>query len=161
MRFPVDERQLERFRYAQALLGHAIPSGDAGAIYSLGIEAIISECEKRKFGATAKPPAGDPRRGNGKRHIPAAVRREVWRRDQGRCTHVAPSGHRCGTRGLLEFDHATPIARGGTSAPANLRLRCRAHNQAEAKRVLGGRFMNEQRRKAAMARTVASALPAP
>ncbi len=32
------------------------------------------------------------------RHVPAAVRREVWKRDQGQCTYVDERGKRCKAR---------------------------------------------------------------
>ena len=61
------------------------------------------------------------------RSIPAAVRREVWRRDSGCCTYVdRHTGRRCGSRFFLEIDHIVPVARGGGAEPANLRLRCSA-----------------------------------
>lgn len=161
MRFTISREDQERFRYAQALLGHAIPSGDVAAIYRRAIEAIITECEKRKLSATGKPPGeGSPVAGRPRRHIPAHVRRAVWVRDEGRCTDAAPSGQRCDARRLLEFDHIVPVARGGRSTVENVRLRCRAHNQDAARRVLGARFMNGRRRRAAIARAVGRVLPA-
>jgi 5-methylcytosine-specific restriction endonuclease McrA len=45
----------------------------------------------------------------------------------------------------LEVDHVIPAARGGPATTANLRLRCRAHNQHEADRVFGKGFMDEKR----------------
>ena len=153
MRFTMTREDLERFRLAQALLSHAIPSGDAAAIYRRAIEAVIAEGEKRKAGAT-KPPrangaATSPAR-NG-RQIPAHVRRAVWVRDGGRCTYIAPRGHRCNARRFLEFDHIVPVARGGASTEDNVRLRCRQHNQDDAKHVYGTEFMSRKRREAAAA----------
>ena len=64
------------------------------------------------------------------RYIPAAVRREVWRRDQGRCSYVdRHSGRRCGSRYRLEIDHIVPFALGGATELSNLRLRCKAHHK--------------------------------
>ena len=64
------------------------------------------------------------------RYIPASVKREVWRRDQGCCGYVDPhSGRRCGSRYRLEIDHVVPFALGGDAEPGNLRLRCRAHHR--------------------------------
>ena len=57
------------------------------------------------------------------RSIPAAVRREVWRRDSGCCSYFdRHTGRRCGSRFFLELDHIVPVARGGGAEPANLRL---------------------------------------
>ncbi len=83
--------------------------------------------------ATAGPSGGSaqpPHRARRSRYIPAPVKREVWRRDGGRCCYVDPhSGRRCGSRFLLELDHIVPFALGGSAEPGNLRLRCRAHHR--------------------------------
>ena len=64
------------------------------------------------------------------RAIPAAVQREVWQRDAGRCRYVDPhTGRRCTSRHLLQIDHVLPYALGGGSDPANLRLLCHAHHR--------------------------------
>jgi hypothetical protein len=58
---------------------------------------------------------------------------------------VSESGHRCGARSRLEFDHVTEFARGGEATVAGIRLRCRGHNQYEAERTFGAGFMREKR----------------
>ncbi len=64
------------------------------------------------------------------RAIPAAVKREVWRRDRGRCRYVdRTSGRRCGSQHLLQIDHVVPYALGGAAEPNNLRLLCAAHHR--------------------------------
>ena len=68
--------------------------------------------------------------GSRSRYIPVAVKREVWRRDQGRCSYVdRHSGRRCGSRYRLEIDHIVPFALGGPTDLVNLRVRCRAHHR--------------------------------
>ena len=62
------------------------------------------------------------------RHVAAAVAREVYVRDEGRCTFCSDNGRRCGERRLLQLDHVVPHAEGGEPRVTNLRLRCRAHN---------------------------------
>jgi hypothetical protein len=76
------------------------------------------------------------------------VRRTVWERDRGQCTFVGDTGHRCGARTRLEFDHAEPVARGGRATVETIRLRCRAHNQYEAERVFGAGFMRAKQAEA-------------
>ena len=64
------------------------------------------------------------------RAIPAAVKREVWRRDRGRCRYVdRTSGRRCGSQHLLQIDHVVPYALGGAAEANNLRLLCAAHHR--------------------------------
>ena len=65
-----------------------------------------------------------------RRHIPAAVRRHVWKRDSGRCCYRDPlSGRRCNSSHLLQIDHLLPVADGGGPEPANLALLCFAHHR--------------------------------
>jgi hypothetical protein len=146
----------EKLEYARALLSHSIPSGELGQVIDRALEAVIREMERRKFGATPKPRAtAPPRASTSARHIPAQVKREVWRRDGGRCTFVGPNRHRCGERRVLEFDHVRPVALGGEATIDDLRLRCRVHNQYEAERVFGTRFMTEKREVARRTRAAA------
>ena len=72
---------------------------------------------------TAKPCAAG-------RAIPAAVRRQVWQRDGGRCSYLdRQTGRRCNSRHMIEIDHILPYALGGGADPGNLRLFCRAHHR--------------------------------
>jgi hypothetical protein len=69
--------------------------------------------------------------------VSRATRRTVFERDGERCTFTDAEGHRCPATTWLELDHVTPRARGGTDAPENLRVRCRAHNLLYAEQVFG------------------------
>jgi len=57
--------------------------------------------------------------------IPSAVRREVWRRDEGKCG-------KCGSRKNLEYDHIIPVAEGGSNTARNIELLCEACNRAKS-----------------------------
>jgi 5-methylcytosine-specific restriction endonuclease McrA len=85
----------------------------------------------------ARRPNGRARASNNARHIPTAVRDDVFVRDGGRCAFLAPNGRRCGATQGLQVDHITPVARGGGNSPGNLRLLCAYHNRLEAARLLG------------------------
>ncbi len=146
---PIDEATHAKLRRAQALLAHAVPSGELAAVLDRALDALLERLEKRK-GATpvrATRPAGEARLVPRGRTIPAHVRRAVWERDGGRCTFTgpAPDKRRCDTRRRLEFDHVVPFARGGTATIDGLRLRCRVHNQFEAERAFGSEFMRRKR----------------
>jgi hypothetical protein len=82
---------------------------------------------------------------SGSRHVPAAIRREVWKRDAGRCAFVGSGGRRCAERGFLEFHHVVPFADGGPTTTENLQLRCRAHNLYEAEEHFGPLLVREDR----------------
>ncbi|NOT33312.1 MAG: HNH endonuclease [Candidatus Eisenbacteria bacterium] len=153
----------DQLRYAQALLNHAVPSGDLAQVLDRALKALVRQLEQRKFGAAART---CPRRGKPQgRYVPAPVRKTVWLRDGGHCTFVGENGRRCEERARLEFDHIEPVARGGTTTAANLRLRCRAHNQYEAEQLYGVAFMRDKREKsqrgAVRAKPAASATAGP
>jgi Holliday junction DNA helicase RuvB len=61
----------------------------------------------------------------GREAIPSAVRREVWRRDEGKCK-------KCGSRKNLEYDHIIPVAEGGSNTARNLELLCQDCNRAKS-----------------------------
>jgi 5-methylcytosine-specific restriction endonuclease McrA len=140
----------EKLRRIQALLSHAVPPGDLAKVLDRIFDVTLETLEKRKIGAGSSRSlraraARSARAGRVSRYIPAQVRREVWERDEGRCTFVSTTGHRCGERRFLQFDHVEPVARGGRATVQGIRLRCRAHNQYEAERVFGADFMSRKR----------------
>jgi 5-methylcytosine-specific restriction endonuclease McrA len=147
-------------RHVEDLLGRRLASEDMERAFAAGLEAMATKLEQRKLAATERPrEQTGPARG---RHIPAEMKRRVWKRDQGRCTFVSESGRRCDARRFLEFDHIEPVARGGKTTAENLRLRCRAHNQLEAERAFGAGFMHavrEGQRAGAGARSGSAAGP--
>lgn len=77
------------------------------------------------------------------RHIPRAVRDEVFARDGGRCTFISDNGKRCNSDWNLEIDHVIPFAKGGDNSPENLRLLCAEHNRLAAERVYGKDHMDK------------------
>jgi hypothetical protein len=139
----IDAETQQLLQDVRALMGHTVPSGDIAVVLRESLRLAKQALEKRRYAEGSKPRPG--RRTKSARHIPAHVRREVWKRDQGQCTFVAENGHRCESRTRLEFDHAQPRARDGEATVANIRLRCRAHNQYQAERVFGARFMAGKR----------------
>lgn len=76
------------------------------------------------------------------RHIPKAVRDEVFARDESRCTFVGSDGMRCNSTWNLQIDHIEPYAKGGDHKINNLRLLCGWHNRHEAERIYGRDFMD-------------------
>ena len=143
LRVRLDPEAQALLRHARALLAHAIPSGDPACILKRALTQLVEAEEKRIFAAHCRT---RPRRGapNG-RFVPADVRRTVWERDGGRCTFTSEAGTRCPAIARLEFDHVVPVARGGESTAANLRLCCRAHNQYAAERTFGAGFVAGKR----------------
>jgi hypothetical protein len=125
----------EKFRRAQSLLRHAVPSGDAAEILDRALSLLIGQLERQRFAKASRPRASTPSASRS-RHIPAAVRRHVWRRDGGRCAFVGAEW-RCRETSFLEFHHVEPFAVGGHATADNIELRCRAHNTHEARVYFG------------------------
>jgi 5-methylcytosine-specific restriction endonuclease McrA len=106
---------------------HTYPNGDVGIVFERALTLLLEHLERTKLAQVSRPLR---QRGAtaGSRHVPAAVRRAVWTRDNGQCAFVGTRG-RCTERGLPEFHHVVPFAEGGTATAENIQLRCRAHNQ--------------------------------
>ena len=127
---------LEKLRLAKDMLRHAIPAGDDAAILDRALTALRADLARKKFAATEKPrPSRRPAPGS--RHIPAEVKRAVWLRDLGRCAFIGTSGRRCAERAFVEFHHVRPYAVGGEAGVENIQLRCRRHNDYEARAYFG------------------------
>jgi len=139
----MDQATHDELRECAELLGHVLPSGNAGEVIAFALHHLVTHLRKRKYAATSRPSRA--RSSSNPRHMPAHVRRAVRERDGGCCTFVSDDGRRCGSRTRLEWDHIVPVARGGESTVDNIRLRCRAHNQFEAERTFGAAFMEGKR----------------
>jgi len=136
-----------RLRRAQELIGHRVPDGDPAVIIDEALSLLVEHLERARFarvrqprtgptGTSASPGTSASASAGGSRHIPAAMRRQVWARDEGRCAFVGALG-RCTETGRLEFHHIVPFARGGPTRVENLALRCRAHNVYESDLAFG------------------------
>ena len=68
------------------------------------------------------------------RYIPIALRRASWQRAGSRCEFGGSRG-RCSSKHKLQVDHSIPLALGGKTTLDNLRILCRNHNLAEARRM--------------------------
>ena len=153
VQFTMSQSAHDKLRYAQELLCHQIAAGDLAEIFERALDALIPQLEKRKFAATSEPrPRPSARSSENSRHIPARVKRAVWKRDGAQCTFVSENGRRCQERKGLEFDHVLEVARGGDAGVGDIQLRCRAHNQHGAERTFGSEFMRHKRVAAAEAR---------
>ena len=135
----------DKLKQLQDLLAHRIPNGDPAAIVERALDALLVQVHKRKAGITERPRASRPTSAPRTRPTPAALRRLVWARDQGRCTFVGDDGHLCNETRCLEFAHLHPWGKGGEHSARNVALRCRAHNAFEAERDFGASFVASKR----------------
>jgi 5-methylcytosine-specific restriction endonuclease McrA len=135
IQFTISRETHDKLRRAQDLLRHTVPNGDPAIIFERALGLLVAELERTKLASTQRPRAGRSANPTS-RHIPAAVKRSVWQRDDGRCAFKGPHG-RCSETGFLEYHHVVPFASGGETSAGNLELRCRAHNQYEAEQWFG------------------------
>jgi hypothetical protein len=139
IRFAADEELMELIRWMKAHLSHKFPKG---ASYLEIFKCAMKYYKDREDLATSKltrstktKPKTDTR------HIPKAVQREVWQRDNGRCAFIGPNGRRWNSQHNLQFDHyPVPFARGGPSTADNLRLLCAKHNRYTAEQLYGEQY---------------------
>jgi len=158
VQFTAPEELHAKLLRARELLRHRIPSGDLAQVMDLALDALLERLEKQKYAATSRPRRQAAPRRHAQavksdqaeanrapsRAIPAAVKRAVWERDGGRCAFIGASGHSCGEAGFVEFHHRVPFADEGEATVENIALRCRAHNQYEARLDFGPDLIRER-----------------
>jgi hypothetical protein len=149
-------------RQGRALVRHEISDGDIASVLELALREMIAARMKKKFAVGAKPRATSRKpKKNASRHIPAAVKREVFERDGGRCTFTDARGRRCGEPGTVQFDHIDGFARTREHRAERMRLLCHEHNQHAADKLYGKAFMDRKRAKRRPARPGTSPNPPP
>lgn len=141
-RFVASEAFAAAIEKLRAALWHKFPNG---RLEDVLFEAVSEFLDRRDPGRPRRqtgPKPADLRA----RRAPASVQRQVRLRDGERCAFVAADGRRCAETRGLEIDHIVPWSLGGPSDdPGNLRLLCRAHNQAEARRLFGAERVGPRR----------------
>lgn len=145
VQFTASRALRDKIATAQALMRHRVPNGDLEAVFSEAIDLLLADLNRKKFAATDKPRSEvvEPVQ-NGRRRIPAAIRRAVLARDGRQCAFVGADGRRCEARSFLEFQHDEPFGKGGEHSVANVRIVCRAHNAHLAERDYGASFMGDR-----------------
>jgi 5-methylcytosine-specific restriction endonuclease McrA len=173
VQFTAGEEFVKLVEEARALLSHSAPHATLDEIQLRAMRALVAELQREKYAVTVRPrkrccatpsPAEPvhPSRSTAEpelphsapepwhprqrgRNIPAAVRRAVFQRDEGRCTYADASGRRCAETHRLELHHLNAFARGGDHTETNLALRCRAHNTLAAEEDFGRELIEHAR----------------
>ncbi|AFY02019.1 HNH endonuclease [Bdellovibrio bacteriovorus] len=100
--------------------------------------AIVAAADCVGNGAEDDEPK-EPRETGVKRsrsYLPRGLRRELFKKAQYRCEYRDTfSGKKCQSSYQLQIDHRIPVALGGSDRAENLRVLCRTHNLAEARRM--------------------------
>jgi hypothetical protein len=132
-------RKLERLQ--------KLMSADLAQVIERAVSEKLERLETKRFGLTKSPrkkllPEDKP---TTDRYVPAALKRAVYYRDEGRCRYTDAAGQRCQERDWLEYHHRFPYALGGQHTLRDVCLMCHAHNQSEADRDFGREVMAQHR----------------
>ncbi len=134
------KRVIRKLEKARDGLSRAIPRAGFADAIDAALDLLLEQHARRR-GFTGRPQANP--RPSSPLHIPAAVRRAVWERDEGRCRWPLDSGGHCGSTWQVEVDHVVPRGLGGPSTIENCRLLCRSHNDLSARLVYGNDWMDQ------------------
>ena len=122
LHMPVSTQFLEKLDAARNGQGHAQPGASAEKVIEAALDLLLAQQAIRRGAVKAPRKVSRPTTPG---HVPAAVRREVWSRDEGKCRWPVDSGGICGSTLRLEIDHVVPRGRGGASTADGCRLLCR------------------------------------
>ena len=109
---------------AKAGQSHVQPGATDEQVLTAALELLIAQQEKRRAS------------------VPPRVKREVMKRDGGKCTWPLANGGTCGATIRLQVDHVVPRGRGGPSTVENCRVLCDVHNREAARQVYGDAHMD-------------------
>ncbi|WP_413574626.1 HNH endonuclease [Bdellovibrio sp. HCB290] len=70
-----------------------------------------------------------------RKHLKLTLRRRLLRNANYQCEFNCVGGKCCTSKYQLQIDHRLPLALGGSNDESNLRVLCRTHNLAEARRM--------------------------
>jgi 5-methylcytosine-specific restriction endonuclease McrA len=119
---------LERFKNLSA---HRNPKGEISKAIKLALELAIKKIDPTKEKSPRKPSKKTIPTSNvkGRKYISKDLRREVWRKSQGKCQFENPrTGKKCESQFASQIDHVLPVVLGGRNELSNLRLLCKNHN---------------------------------
>jgi 5-methylcytosine-specific restriction endonuclease McrA len=113
-----------KLRKARAGQSHVQPDAEDEQVLEAALDLLLAQQERRRAS------------------VPPRVKREVRRRDEGKCQWKLDSGGVCGSEVRTEIDHVVPRGRGGPSTTANCRVLCEVHNGEAARQVYGDAHMD-------------------
>ena len=150
--YVADDTLIQSMNKVKSFLAHKYPNARLEEIEAEVYQFYLEAHDPQKKETKKKPKKGSPTQKMGlvrhTRYIPVAVKRAVWKRDEGCCSHRYENGTRCRSTYKLQFDHIVLFRDGGRSdSMENLRLLCAVHNQFEADRKIGKATMDRIRHK--------------
>jgi 5-methylcytosine-specific restriction endonuclease McrA len=135
----VSNQFLTKLEAARRGQGHVQPGATKEQVIEAALDLLLAKQAKRR--AEVKRPQENPRPAK-PTHVSAALKREVWARDGGKCQWPVDGGGVCGSTTRLEIDHVVPRGKGGPSTVANCRLTCKPHNIEAGRHAYGDEHMD-------------------
>lgn len=147
VRFPMSNKLKAKLESVRSLLGPKGAVMTYAELFEEMSDISVSALEAKRFGkkrtqekkenlttapkkSALPPPTAVATKSTDSRYISQALKHQVWQRDNGTCTN-------CGSRRNLNYDHFQPIALGGATTLANLRLLCFQCNQRASAKIFG------------------------
>ena len=115
---------LAKLRKARAGQSHVQPGATDEQVIEAALDLLLAQQEKRRAS------------------VPPRVKREVRKRDAGKCTWPLADGGVCGSTVRLEVDHVVPRGKDWPSTADNCRILCRVHNLEAARAAYGDEMMD-------------------
>ena len=146
VKFLANEELLKDLEQLKGLLAHSHPDLSLADLIAFSAKRALKDLDPAQKEVQKKqqpqPQPGQPPIAplvaGQRKAIPAAVKREVWKRDGSSCSYVDPqTSKRCGSRFALEIDHRHPVGLSGGNNIENLRLLCAQHNAWADAQVYG------------------------
>ena len=113
-----------KLRKARAGQSRVQPGAEDEQVLEAALDLLLAQQEKRRAS------------------VPPRVKREVRKRDGGKCQWKIDSGGVCGSEVRTEIDHVVPRGKGGPSTVENCRVLCDVHNREAARHVYGDAHMD-------------------
>ncbi len=120
----VSRALVAKLKRARAGQSHVQPGATDEQVIDAALDLLLAQQEKRRAS------------------VPPRVKREVRRRDGGKCQWKLDSGGVCGSEVRTEIDHVVPRGKGGPSTVENCRVLCKLHNVEAARAAYGDAHMD-------------------
>jgi hypothetical protein len=141
LRVVLEDETLNDLEKLKGLLGHSHPGMTTSELIAYLAKLALKKLDPAKEPLRRSKELVSTSEVTVQHRLPRALKRQIWRRDRGRCTG-------CGSTHRLQLDHILPRHEQGPTTAENLRLLCFHCNQRHADRTYGRARMERYRRPA-------------
>ncbi len=140
IQFTAGRDLMGKIQKLKSLWSHQNPEGSLEQLFEKLVDMALEKADPEKKIEKKKPrlPTSNVETSS-TRYIPQFLKREILKRDQGKCQYRNPrTGKLCLSDHMVEIDHRWPVSLGGENTASNLRLLCRSHNKYRQDLLEGG-----------------------